>query len=192
MLDGLDDVPWHRLGHAYGTASDVPGQLRDLLSGDVATRGVALWQLGGNIVHQGSRFQASAAAVPFLLEILAGPSPLTTTERVRLIELLGELAIGDPSFYPSPAFPLDEIRADAAAGSGLMAAFEAGPYDGDDFMEYLSALDEPDQERLGAVLLLRVYEAVRAGKPLLERLRAEEGDGAAALREAATETLHWL
>ncbi len=52
MLDRLDDVPWQRLGHAYGAATDVPGQLRDLLSDDVETRRVAIWQLGGNIVHQ--------------------------------------------------------------------------------------------------------------------------------------------
>ncbi|GAB7053100.1 hypothetical protein [Catenuloplanes indicus] len=188
MLDRLDDVPWQRLGHAYGAATDVPGQLRDLLSDDVETRRVAIWQLGGNIVHQGSRWQASAYAVPFLLEILAGPSPLTASERVRLIELLGELAIGDPSFYASDEFPLDELRADAAAGAHLMAAFETGPYGGDDFMDFLSDLDEPDQERLGAVLLLRVHEAVRAGKPLLERLR----DSDPALREAATGTLRWL
>ncbi len=30
MLDGLDDVPWDRLHHAYGAASDVPGLLREL------------------------------------------------------------------------------------------------------------------------------------------------------------------
>jgi hypothetical protein len=190
VLDGLDDISWRRLSHAYGSASDVPGQLRALLSDDAGERRMALWQLGGNVVHQGSRYQASAYAVPFLLEILAGPSPLTPGERVRLTELLGELAIGDPSFYESDEFPLAEIRAEAAEGQPLMAAFEAGSWDGDEFEHYLFGLAEPDQERLGTVLLLRVYEAVRAGRPLLERLRDDDPDPA--LRSAATTVLGWL
>jgi len=31
-LEGLDDVPWAELEHAYGRAGDVPGQIRGLLS----------------------------------------------------------------------------------------------------------------------------------------------------------------
>jgi hypothetical protein len=189
MLDGLDDIVWRRLSHAYGSASDVPGQVRALLSDDDGERKMALWQLGGNVVHQGSRYQASASVVPFLLEILAGPSPLTPPERVRLVELLGELAIGDPSFYPAGEFPLAEIRSEAAEGRALMDAFEAGDWDGDEFEHYLFGLAEPDQERLGTVLLLRVYEAVQHGRPLLERLRDDPDPD---LRRAASEVLHWL
>ncbi|MFI5842355.1 hypothetical protein ACIA8K_21830 [Catenuloplanes sp. NPDC051500] len=190
MLDGIDDIAWRRLSHAYGSASDVPGQLRALLSDDASDRKMALWQLGGTIVHQGSRYQASSYAVPFLLEILAGPSPLTRSERLRLVELLGELAIGDPSFYASEEFPLAEIRAEAAEGRALIDAFEAGDWDGDEFEHYLFGLAEPDQERLGSVLLLRVYEAVLTGRPLLERLRDADPDPD--LRVAAGEVLTWL
>ena len=34
VLDGLDDIDWKSLEHAYGSAADVPDQLRDLVSGD--------------------------------------------------------------------------------------------------------------------------------------------------------------
>ena len=38
MLEGLDHVPWERLEHAYGPASDVPAQIRALASPDPGVR----------------------------------------------------------------------------------------------------------------------------------------------------------
>jgi hypothetical protein len=32
MLEGLEDIDWGSLGHAYGTATDVPDLLRALAS----------------------------------------------------------------------------------------------------------------------------------------------------------------
>ncbi len=66
MLDGLDDVPWSRLRHAYGDASDVPGILRAVADGDQD----AVDELFGNIWHQGTVYEATAYAVPFLVELL--------------------------------------------------------------------------------------------------------------------------
>src|SRR5262245_25854783 len=37
-LAGLDAVPWNRLHHAYGVATDVPGHLRSLRSADPDVR----------------------------------------------------------------------------------------------------------------------------------------------------------
>src|SRR5215813_3175462 len=34
VFTGLDDIPWSRLGHAYGSAVDVPDTLRALTSPD--------------------------------------------------------------------------------------------------------------------------------------------------------------
>jgi hypothetical protein len=45
MLEGLDDVPWHSLTHAYGKADDVLGLIRRLASPDYPTRADALWLL---------------------------------------------------------------------------------------------------------------------------------------------------
>ena len=73
MLDGLHAINWGVLRHAYGDASDVPELLQALLSADPVVRGEAIHELFGNIWHQGTVYSASAAAVPFLYELLAAP-----------------------------------------------------------------------------------------------------------------------
>ena len=47
MLDGLDAIDWTRLVHAYGSAGDIPGLLRDLLAEGADTRERARWCLHG-------------------------------------------------------------------------------------------------------------------------------------------------
>src|SRR5918993_5938980 len=91
-LDGVDDVAWHRLYHAYGPAADVPGQLRGLRSPDPAQRSKARWDLYGNVCHQGTQWQASAATVPFLIGLI---DDRATPERAGLLDLLTAIAIGD-------------------------------------------------------------------------------------------------
>lgn len=66
-LDGLADIDWRNLHHAYGSAEDVPDQLRSLAEGDDSV----LWDLFGNIHHQGSVYEATAYAIPFLWRLLA-------------------------------------------------------------------------------------------------------------------------
>lgn len=73
MLEGLDAVDWASLTHAYGEATDVPGLLRSLLSSDPKVREDAVYELFGNIWHQGTVYSASVAAVPFLYELLTAP-----------------------------------------------------------------------------------------------------------------------
>ncbi len=68
MLDGLDDIDWETLIHAYGPASDIPDDLRALLSPDEKTATNALWRLFGNIHHQGTVYMATPPAIPFLTE----------------------------------------------------------------------------------------------------------------------------
>jgi hypothetical protein len=63
------------------------------------------------ILHQGSRYEASAYAVPFLLEILADPA---TPDRHRVVYLLTTLAVGyDESWLPH-GFPIAAHRESAA------------------------------------------------------------------------------
>lgn len=76
MLEGIDRVNWSALTHAYGAAEDVPGLLRMLATGDESARGQALHAFYGNIFHQGTRYPATPATIPFLVEILRErPSP---------------------------------------------------------------------------------------------------------------------
>jgi hypothetical protein len=57
-LDGLAAVNWAALGHAYGSAEDVPFLLRQVRSADPKVRKDALHELWFTIVHQGTRWRA--------------------------------------------------------------------------------------------------------------------------------------
>ena len=73
MLEGLDSIRWAELEHAYGSAEDVPGLLRELLDRDPAVRSKTIWTLYGNVFHQGTRYPATAYVVPFLIELCESP-----------------------------------------------------------------------------------------------------------------------
>jgi len=91
MLDGLDTVDWSSLRHAYGEATDVPALLRALLSVDSKAREEAVYELFGNIWHQGTVYSASAAAVPFLYELLSAPE---VQDKPAIALLLASIAEG--------------------------------------------------------------------------------------------------
>lgn len=74
MLQGLDEVPWADLEHAYGSAADVPNLLRQLLNPDPKARSQALRTLYGNVFHQGTRYPATPHVIPFLIEMCASPA----------------------------------------------------------------------------------------------------------------------
>lgn len=86
MLEGLDDVPWERLTHAYGKATDVPDLLRALARGKRS----ALDEFYGNIWHQGTVYEATSYAVPFLVEILTAPK----ADKEGILGLLSSIAWG--------------------------------------------------------------------------------------------------
>jgi hypothetical protein len=91
MLEGLDAIDWSSLTHAYGSASDVPGLLRAWASDQPEAAREAQGALFGNIYHQGTVYEATAPAVPFLIDLLARPK---TCERVGLVALLASIAEG--------------------------------------------------------------------------------------------------
>jgi hypothetical protein len=101
MLKGVDRVNWGRLTHAYGPADDVPGWLRALTARDAEARTNAIRSLHATICHQGSRYRASAPAVPFLFELLESPR---TQGKEHLVELLVGLAIGYAEWHVPTGF----------------------------------------------------------------------------------------
>ncbi len=86
MLDGLADIPWGQLTHAYGSAADVPELLLRLARGDED----ALSEFYANIWHQGTVYEASPYVVPFLVELLEAPD----ANRNSVLMLLQALATG--------------------------------------------------------------------------------------------------
>ncbi len=107
MLDRLDQIDWSALSHAYGEASDVPELLRDLTSPDDSVRGNALYAFHGNIWHQGTVYEATGYAVPFLIELLTIPS---IVEKSAILRLLHSIAGG--SSYLDVHQRLDSFRSE--------------------------------------------------------------------------------
>jgi hypothetical protein len=91
MFAGLDEINWSALTHAYGSADDVPGLLRQRASADPKEASEAGSDFFGNIWHQGTVYEATSYAVPFLVELLARPE---THERASLVGLLASIATG--------------------------------------------------------------------------------------------------
>jgi hypothetical protein len=85
MFEGLDDVPWEKLRCAEGAASDTPLMLRALASAEGEER-QKLWRsLYSNIYHQGTVYEATAYAVPFLIELTQTPG---VPDRHEILEYL--------------------------------------------------------------------------------------------------------
>lgn len=195
-LAGLDDVGWAGLGHAYGSAEDVPARLRALRSADEDEREEALGELYTSICHQGSRYGASAPAVPFLLAIASDPG---TPERTWPLYLAVALAIGfEEAHLPSGVRigawrdEVARLRATDAEREGRRldawvadAANERQRRDREfhrDGFDFAWALRSAGAE-------LAAYDAVRAGMPAV---RALLGDADAGVRTAAAYAVGWF
>src|SRR4051794_13443810 len=91
MLENLDKVNWANMHHAYGSAEDVPESIRNLASEIEEVRANAYDELCGNIWHQGTVYEATAHAVPFLIELLEQES---VHHKDQILVLLSQLATG--------------------------------------------------------------------------------------------------
>jgi len=91
-LEGVDNVDWSLLTHAHGPAGDVPALLKAALSNSEADREFAIELLFETIWHQGTVYEASAFAVPYLYRMLESPN---TPDRWRIAQLLAMLADGN-------------------------------------------------------------------------------------------------
>jgi hypothetical protein len=125
-LSGVDDVPWDRLHHAYGTADDVPDLLRALRSSDEETRSQAHYRLRGNIYHQGTRWEASSHAVPFLVELAVDPG---TPQRALVVQLVRIVGLGDVRDEDLPFHAADAFQAADDATDAQVARMVAVLYD---------------------------------------------------------------
>ncbi len=96
MLEKLDTIPWNKLQHAYGSAADIPNNIRALSSDNFEVRQQGLQALYGNIFHQGTRYEATPYAIPFLFELIQNKN---TKDKHRLIYYLINLALGYENSY---------------------------------------------------------------------------------------------
>ncbi|MEU5769733.1 hypothetical protein ABZ782_27825 [Streptomyces asoensis] len=177
LLAGLDDIDWAALGHAYGSAEDVPGQLRAVCGPDEEARESAFRSLFGNIFHQGTRYSASPYAVPFLVRIaVAGP----VGARADALLLLTRLAIDWHDEYDLPlGIDTAAWRAAATSPEENLRWYDeqiAAEID-EERLKHLRegrtycAAGHPVDAREGA---LRSYDAVRAQLPVLLELLGDQ------------------
>lgn len=200
MLEGLDRIDWTKLKHAYGEASDVPGLIRDLLSRQNKVRSNAMSELFGNIWHQGTVYEASSYAVPFLQELLRSPE---TPDKIMIADLLAELAAGSPSLDSSfQDEGMDQWMREALADEGLdfdQELIESQKY-ADATREavgkelallypYLTC-EEPEVRRSVSVALQHYPQYAAETIPLLETALAAESDEEAG--EAMEESIEIL
>ncbi|MEU8345729.1 HEAT repeat domain-containing protein [Spirillospora sp. NPDC048832] len=195
-LEGLDGVDWAGLDHAYGSAEDVPGLLRTLRSPDREERHEAFGELFTNIYHQGSRYTASAAAVPFLLALAADPG---TPDRAYPLYLATALAIGfDEAHLPAGVAIADwrdavarTAAADPEAEERRLDAWVAGAADDHERRnrEFKRKMYDFDHARRAAEAELAAYDAVRAGLPTVRALLTDADDG---VRATAAYTVGWF
>lgn len=76
----LDSPQWSELCHAYGRAGDIPSVLHQLAALPSDANDAEPWfSLWSALAHQGDVFQASFAAVPYVVHAL-GSSPTTAPE----------------------------------------------------------------------------------------------------------------
>jgi HEAT repeat protein len=161
VLAGLDAIDWRSLHHAYGEAGDVPTLLCALLSQDEDDRALAFHMLFENILHQGSVYEASAYAVPFLFRVLRSPK---TPDKTTVAGLLASLALGSPGTNKEPKYRWVNATRDAVEKElQLLYPF----------------LQDPDEEIRGAIAVaLSSYPGHSEETiPLLEHALGSESDG---------------
>ncbi|WNM32633.1 HEAT repeat domain-containing protein [Streptomyces sp. Li-HN-5-11] len=171
MFDGLHDIDWASMEHAYGTAEEVPALLRALRSPDAVERHKALDRFYGAVHHQGSVYPPTAASLPFLLELAADGA---TPERAAVVALL--VSIGRESLERGFEDDGTEIEYYPPTGCVQAVAFlrERGA-------QFADLARDPDPDvRLAAIggLGLFLDNADQATVMLRERLAAEQGTAA--------------
>ncbi len=98
LVGALDAVPWQQLHHAYGVADDVAVHLYAATLGQAEARAAAWWELWGNVHHQGTVYEATAYAVPFVAAIAGDQKH---PDRVQAVSFLREVAVGSGHHAPA-------------------------------------------------------------------------------------------
>jgi hypothetical protein len=172
-VDALDQIPWKHLTLAYGSAADVPDLLRSLrtASPDLQGEDSPLWQLFGNIWHQGTVYEATAHAVPFLIELAVDRS---TPDRVGILSLLAEIAKGN-SYREVHGNLLKDPDFEQRRGQELSWARQAHEAVAAGFSQFVDLTNESGDVRYASAhVLAQLHEHGAAVATILRKLLSEE------------------
>ncbi|HEV2638554.1 MAG TPA: HEAT repeat domain-containing protein [Actinocrinis sp.] len=202
-FDGLSlaAVDWAQLTHAYGSASDLPDFLRALMSEDAVARRSAMDELISSINHQGSVYDASAYAVPFLAQAaLHAPGDRAAAVFLMAAMCCGGFAMGavDPAtdsgavtvevcrVLPSLAPLLRDPGAEVRRGI-LRILTACGPERARELVDLRVVEDEDSLVRADVLAALTRLEP--DWPDLRDRLEGALADPAPAVRQVAAATL---
>ncbi|MGW6497979.1 hypothetical protein [Nonomuraea angiospora] len=162
MFEGLHDIDWASMEHAYGPAHEVPELLLALRSTDREERHKALSRFYSAVHHQGAVVPCTTASLPFLFELAGDP---TAPERAAIVELLvsiGRVAVEE----------CEEEYADLVdfAGAAVVVRERA-----ETFVAFAADADHHVRRAAIPGLGLFLDDADRAGAVLRDRLSAEAG-----------------
>lgn len=179
MFDGLDQIAWHTLSHAYGEADEVPKWLRALATWDGRDESDAFTELSLSLYHQGTVYSASAYATPFLLELLSNDtSPFTAS----LLFLLASFAHGDAyhrqhfHLYPDERRQDPALQQELAEQIGWVERTHEAVRQGMHLYQTLLAHSEPQIRMHAAYVLAQFREDATTSVPLLQSLILQESD----------------
>ena len=195
MISGLDDVDWSALHHAYGSAEEVPGLLREMASADAEAREKALSRFYSAVHHQGDVTPTTTATVPHLLEMARTPG---LPDRAAIVALL-------VSIFSNAVERRGELIYDCAGqecNQDLAAQLMRDQTE--EFIAYAAAEDHRLRRAAIPSLAQLIDDAPRAVELVQARLRYEErtmlrvllvktmADLALRLPEALTPALAWF
>jgi HEAT repeat protein len=164
-LSDLGNVDWPSLQHAYGSAEDVPALISSLASPDPEIRKQAIYDAFGSIWHQGTIYEATVEAVPFLVRIAVAAG---IPDRDGVIELLAAIAAGTGYVlvhrrFMTGATDLSPDELDAREAKERLHIEAIGERLAQAALDLVTLLDDPDINVRSAVCWLLSRIPARAG-----------------------------
>jgi HEAT repeat protein len=111
VFEGLDEIDWRSMHHAYESAWNVPGAIRGLLSRNADKRAWAQDYMWGAVHHQGDVYDCTVAAIPFLIEAAAKPTARGRGQVVKLLASIGGADREGPEDLPDGPMREQVLRA---------------------------------------------------------------------------------
>ena len=179
MLEGLDQIDWHTLSHAYGEADDVPIWIRELGTLDENSESDALGQLFMSLSHQGTVYSASAIATPFLLELLTIDAVIC---KASILLLLASFAHGNAYHRQHLSFYSEERKQDVAFQQELTEQImwvertHRAAHQGMEIYQNMLSHVDPDVRMNAAYTMAQFREDATTSVPLLRSLLLRERD----------------
>ena len=175
-----ESVDWASLD-VYGPPEEVPIALNAIWSPDPQRRALGYEYLSDRLVHQGSRYPASAAAAPFLIDVVADPD---APDRYVACSMLKLIALGEEEFTLNQRPDFAQERREAARKATMtVGEMEA------EAAAWVAAAADPglraarerrvrhanvERDRQSEAWDVEAYDAVRAGVPVyIEALSAD-------------------